>query len=535
MRKFIRDKSTRILATAAAFALTVSALFFRDLNAEYQRHQEFVTTLTGIRHLDHQMNELLLRSHAFLDENYDATVSTTNQLRKLCSVESSVLFSRESLEAAADDVNGLCAALDAKLDAVENFKSANAIVKNALHYLPTIVAGIESPVLRLKATSALNLQLQAAYAVGAAGVESPHDQVVRLASSDGLPPAFARQSKSFARALSERSRAETVIFTSEVETRIQDLLKKYFDVSESRVRSTSRNRNLLIVVCSLLGFGLVFAFLRVQRAKGDLSDLNRTLEEKVRLRTDELERALERERESRQLLSQTAKMSALGEMAGNIAHEINTPLGAILLCAEHLEKIPSVLMDERAVKTVSLVLKTVHKISRIVQGLRSFCRDQSGDDMIFVSTRELLEETLLFCHEKFRTHGIEVKKRGDLDAPVRCRPGQIQQVLLNLLSNAFDEVAGKAGSWIEVHVERTARSTQIRVVDSGQGIAPVVANRLMQPGFTTKAMGKGTGLGLPISRSILEGHGGTLRYVPNLPNTTFEITLPDHLELKSVA
>jgi C4-dicarboxylate-specific signal transduction histidine kinase len=107
-----------------------------------------------------------------------------------------------------------------------------------------------------------------------------------------------------------------------------------------------------------------------------------------------------------------------------------------------------------------------------------------------------------------------------------CRPSQISQVILNLLNNAYDAVVGRNEAWIKIDVRSSDDAFEIAVTDSGEGIAPSVADRIMTPFFTTKPMGKGTGLGLSISSNIMIDHGGTLKLDRSCPRTRFVVTLP---------
>jgi C4-dicarboxylate-specific signal transduction histidine kinase len=116
------------------------------------------------------------------------------------------------------------------------------------------------------------------------------------------------------------------------------------------------------------------------------------------------------------------------------------------------------------------------------------------------------------------------------DGQVNCRPTQLSQVLLNLLSNAFDAVSALSEKWVRLTVTQEEQKLIIKVIDSGNGIPSDIAEKIMQPFFTTKVIGKGTGLGLSISRGIIESHEGALFYDPSEKNTTFVIELPIHKE-----
>lgn len=267
----------------------------------------------------------------------------------------------------------------------------------------------------------------------------------------------------------------------------------------------------------------VKVFLRLAQVELDLGAFNRTLEAKVDERT-----AMLLATEAKLLT--TAKMSALGEMAGGIAHEINTPLGTISLVAEQLQD----LLEEEPIdrKNVSRMLdvigKTVRRISGIIKGLRTFSRDGSLDPFEAVSVSRIVQDTLALCHERLKNSGVQVRI-GPIsdDRTVQCRFVQISQVLLNLVSNACDAIAPLPEKWIEITAVSENGRVLISVMDSGSGIPKEVHAKLFQPFFTTKAIGKGTGLGLSISKGIMNAHQGDLRIDENCVNTRFLIELAE--------
>lgn len=245
-----------------------------------------------------------------------------------------------------------------------------------------------------------------------------------------------------------------------------------------------------------------------------------------------------REKTAEQLISvQTAKMvassklSALGEMAGGIAHEINNPLAIIHARAVRLADLAaSGNADHDLVAGfASQIGSTALRISRIIKALRSFARDGENDPMEVAQVRRLVEETAEMCRERLRNHGIDLVIDPIPDSmELRCRPVQISQVLLNLLNNAHDAVEELPERWIRVTTSEAPGDIFFRIMDSGRGIPPGVAHRIFEPFFTTKAFGRGTGLGLSISRGIIESHGGFLEVEARLDHTCFVIHLPKH-------
>ncbi|MDZ4677793.1 MAG: ATP-binding protein [Oligoflexia bacterium] len=245
---------------------------------------------------------------------------------------------------------------------------------------------------------------------------------------------------------------------------------------------------------------------------------------------------IEHER-GRQIYS--AKMATLGEMAGDIAHEINTPLAIIDILAGQINellsksevKIPKVI--ENCVK----IEKTVKRIAKIISGLKNFSREGLNDPAIKILLKELIEETMAFSKEKFTSTDIEISLNFDDESlDLECNPTQISQVLLNIFCNARDAIISQQGQkWIHVSAKRTSdNQIEISVTDSGLGITKNLEAKIFSPFFTTKEVGKGTGLGLSISKGIIEAHHGTLFLDTSSKNTCFVIRLPRQTKTQQV-
>jgi signal transduction histidine kinase len=251
---------------------------------------------------------------------------------------------------------------------------------------------------------------------------------------------------------------------------------------------------------------VIYSVYRMSRANTDAERaLRADVQERVRAQ-QELER-------SRQTAAYSAKMAALGEMSGNIAHEVNNPLAAILLRAHRLRNLVSQSpLDVQAAERVSRDIETtVHRIRRIVDSLRTFSRDAEQDPIRPEPVARIVEETIEICSERFRHHSIDLRVdpiADDLYA--ECRSVQISQILLNLLSNAYDAVERQSVRWVRIRAVADGDRVRISVIDSGPGVPPDLESRIMEPFFTTKEIGKGTGLGLSVSKGIAEAHGGQL-------------------------
>jgi len=272
----------------------------------------------------------------------------------------------------------------------------------------------------------------------------------------------------------------------------------------------------------------VKVFIRLTQVEKELKVFNQSLEEQVQLRTRQLV-------ETEAKLIYSVKMSALGEMAGGIAHEINTPLASIFMNSELLEddlkdqKIDDVQIHKR----IQDIKRVSERIAKIINGLRSFSRDGSNDSVEPVSVKSLIEDTLVFCQDKINTQGIKLSLAVIApDLTLSCRATQISQVLLNLLNNARDAVENLSEKCIEIECHEFSGKLHISIIDNGQGVPIDIADKIMQPFFTTKDIGKGTGLGLSISKGLVESHQGELVFERVGEKTRFCIMLPMRQQLR---
>ncbi len=249
----------------------------------------------------------------------------------------------------------------------------------------------------------------------------------------------------------------------------------------------------------------------------------------------QLERELERERALR-----GQRIEVLARLAADLAHEIKNPLAIIharasdlIELATHAEMLPAVEIE----KTCGSIVKTTERAIRVIRGVEALAHEGSHDPMQKTDVRGLIEQSMDLLRARFETHGISLEAEiADHLPPVECREVQIEQILVNLLTNAFDAIDGCESSMRWVKVRATMRppwiqyagieAVRIEVADGGPGVVAENRGRLMETFFTTKPKGSGIGIGLSVSRTIAEDHGGTLELLDSEGPTCFRLTLP---------
>ena len=308
---------------------------------------------------------------------------------------------------------------------------------------------------------------------------------------------------------------------------------------------------------------------------GAVLDVLRAVEDRLTRHGAELERAHARLKASQLQLVQSEKMASLGQMVAGLVHEINTPLGYVrnnvemtrsamgdaarLLGAQEqviasltaAQKPPPAMrqrldeidalrtrVDAAALEDLNTLLDdTLHGIGQIgelVANLKDFSRlDQARSDRANLNT--LLDSALRIVQHLLRKRGIEVVRHAGELPDIECAPAQINQVLLNLLSNAIQAIEHEQGR-ITVRTQALDGRALVLIEDNGKGIAEEHLPRIFDPFFTTKPVGQGTGLGLAIAHQIVEQHGGLIR-VASKPGagTRFLVALPAAAEPKVAA
>jgi len=280
---------------------------------------------------------------------------------------------------------------------------------------------------------------------------------------------------------------------------------------------------------------------RINTQQKELQAANESLGQKNR----DLEDAMTQLQETQQQLVMAEKMAALGNLVAGVAHEINNPVGAVRSAAdtsvrsvdivrkqiEASADIDSLRADKRFQTALEILasnndvtVTASERITTIVQSLKNFARlDES--EFQEADVHEGLDSTLTLLHHELKRRIEVVKEYGDAVPRIQCYPNQLNQVFMNLLSNASHAIEGEGR--VVIRTRALGANVVIEVEDSGRGISKDNVAKVFDPGFTTKGVGVGTGLGLSITYNIVKKHNGRIE-VESEPGrgTTMRITLP---------
>lgn len=293
-----------------------------------------------------------------------------------------------------------------------------------------------------------------------------------------------------------------------------------------------------------------------RRAQKLLEDKNRQLEQAI----DAEHRAMAQLKEAQSALVQSEKLAGLGQMVAGVAHEINNPLSFVANNVAVLQRDLKPLRDlieryrahdallaERAPEALNEIRELIQRIDldytlgnldqlmqrsreglrriqQIVKDLRDFARLDEGD-LHDADINEGIQSTVNIILGRAKKKQVRIElKLGSLP-PVQCHPAKINQVVMNLLSNAID--ASSEGATVTVSTRLEGQAVAIQVADHGSGISPSIMAKIFDPFFTTKKQGEGTGLGLSISYGIVQEHGGRIDVESDLGRgSTFTVHLP---------
>ena len=280
-------------------------------------------------------------------------------------------------------------------------------------------------------------------------------------------------------------------------------------------------------------------------------EYSRALEDRVYERTrelksknEQLEQTLSQLREAQNQLIIREKLASVGALVAGVAHEVNTPIGAVVSAADlsdrGLNKVFSLIETAESLERLKhesylqelmgllkennrVIANAAERVSRIVRNLKNFARLDEAE-LQWADIHEGIESTLSLIEYELKKKATLIKEYGEIPKML-CYPNELNQLFLNLFRNAVEALEGNGT--IKIKTRADAGSAFIRIADTGRGIPPENLPRIFDPGFTTKGMGIGTGLGLSISHSIVQKHKGQIQVESKVgKGTEFTVTLP---------
>ncbi|MDD4975287.1 MAG: HAMP domain-containing sensor histidine kinase [Bacteriovorax sp.] len=240
----------------------------------------------------------------------------------------------------------------------------------------------------------------------------------------------------------------------------------------------------------------------------------------------------------RQLVSEVKRklhkerLVLLGEITAGVAHEINNPMTVVLgqsraILRKYKGKNKVVGPEETPdlIERVEKIITMANRVSKIVQSLKLLSRDTDKDDFEMENLERIIIPAIDLSNDKLKLHDVKLTIDKYEDISIKCRAGELTQVLFNLINNAIEAIKNLEEKWISIDIKVTKLNYEIRVTDSGKGVPLEIQDKLFSPFFTTKPVGDGTGLGLSICKKIIENHKGNISIDNKCINTCFIVSL----------
>ncbi|MCE9641617.1 MAG: hypothetical protein K8S22_15985 [Betaproteobacteria bacterium] len=554
---------------AAALAGALAFLYDKTQAVDLREQNEILGFLRELKEVDNRWDHDVLRARAELaTADLPATNRGAAAAKALQNLSAAV--ERTQSPALSAGLPELSAAIKEKAALVEKFRVENGtaqaalsdIAKNAAE-LGTLAGGLKArPPALDQALNTLTTTAPQYYWLGQdsqhAGIETAAAQLRALPDALRDPAAkldSAVQALLKAKPAGQALSTKLALLTSG--PRLDNLTLSFNSEVEATLQDKERYRVYLIAYAGALL--ILLAYLG-----GKLKASNVELEKRVEERTRELSAAMQHLKESEAQLIQSEKMSSLGQMVAGVAHEINTPLAYVKnslgTVSDKLPELKSVLENcEKLLallqagndasglsKQFALVSQQIAQLKQqgvvdelaglvkdglygtgqmaeIVGNLKDFSRLDRSKVTSF-NLNEGLQSTLLLAKHLLKAVTVN-KNLGDVK-PIVCSPSQINQVFLNLITNAAQAMGERQGT-ITLTTRAEGDGVAVDVADDGNGIAPEVLPKIFDPFFSTKEIGKGTGLGLSISYKIVQQHGGRINVESKVGSgTRFTVWLP---------
>ncbi|MGI9304284.1 MAG: DAHL domain-containing protein [Gammaproteobacteria bacterium] len=580
-----KDIPMPMLVGMVAAALVLLALVYKARSVDLQAHNVVSDTLQKLERLDSELNGEVLRVKLALNEDYDALAKIFPRLEKLeASLSEGPFAVRGRTEPRVDQaLDSYIDLMDDKEKLTERFKSHHSVLRNSSSFVPIsggrlveqlARAGESDVVAEVKALVKDTLEYSLlGNARARSSVGARIDDLAKGSQRvDAVLQTPLRDLIAHAQTILKEKPITDGLLRDIIEmpsAQYRNDLSAAYENFYNAAQGESDIYRMVLAVCTLLLLAaLGYVGYRLQKSYFKLNEANMAYikaNKDLTLRTNQLRKALTTIKESQSQLIQSEKMSSLGQMVAGISHEINTPLGYVTsnvsIVKSHLERIASLLgkyknlfslleAPESDANEIAEQLDDVAKvsenldaedlcnettqlldnsqygmlqISKIISNLRDFSRV----DRVAVedyNVNEGLESTLLIAHNLVKNK-VEVSKSYNDVPTIRCAPSQINQVFLNLITNAVQSIDGRGQLYLATRANEGF--VEVIVRDSGKGIPKDVVKNIFDPFFTTKKVGEGTGLGLSIAYRIVKQHGGKIS-VSSVPGkgARFTVSLP---------
>jgi signal transduction histidine kinase len=268
---------------------------------------------------------------------------------------------------------------------------------------------------------------------------------------------------------------------------------------------------------------LIFYLLTLALLLFEVMFIFRPLLKSIKENFDELE-------SSNDAVIHLSNLSLLGESVSTLGHEIANPLTVIKITAQTIEtqdKNKERDNGHELEKKVNTIISQAERIEKMIKSIKGLARKSGQDPYVFEQMSRIIDDALILHANKIKNQNVNIVIHLDEKLEkILCHPGEIVQVISNLVGNAIDATGSNANPTIEIASKVQDKTLIINVLDNGTGVSKENVNRIFNSFFTTKSVDKGTGLGLSVAKRIIENHGGKIFLNQNEQRTCFQIELP---------